>query len=78
MPAAAKSKPISSHDAPNGKRVSSNAPALSVAATEKDKSEKAESVAGGKPDKKLYEAKQMKLKAEIDVLQAKLVIYFST
>jgi len=64
MPAAAKSKPISSH------RVSSNSPAATT--------EKAEHVAGGKPDKKHYEAEQMRLKAEIDVLQAKLVIYFST
>lgn len=67
MSAAAKSKPISSH------RVSSNSPASSVATTDR-----AEHVAGGKPDKKHYEAEQMRLKAEIDVLQAKLVIYFST
>jgi hypothetical protein len=34
-------------------------------------------VAGGKPDKKAFDADQAKIKAEIDALQAQLVIHIN-
>ena len=54
----------------NGKPSTSGTPA--PVAT-KDTSDSLATFAGGKPDKKAYEAEQAKIKIEIDTLQAQLV-----
>lgn len=41
--------------------------------TEKDTSDHLAAFAGGKPDKKLFDVEQARIKGEIDTLQAKLV-----
>ncbi|KAJ4478103.1 hypothetical protein J3R30DRAFT_3657430 [Lentinula aciculospora] len=78
MAPAVKSKPVNGSTA----RGKGSAPApttngtttpVSVASEKKDTSE-ALSVPGGKPDKKIYETEQEKLKGEIDGLQVKLSV----
>jgi hypothetical protein len=74
MPAA-KSKVAES----NGSTVKGNASSTSGTTTpvsmvdKKDTSDHLASLAAGKPDKKVYDAEQDRIKSEIDALQVKLV-----
>ncbi|KAF9075789.1 hypothetical protein BDP27DRAFT_1256552 [Rhodocollybia butyracea] len=74
MASAAKSKPANGSSA-KGKASAANTNGtttpVSVASEKKDTLE-APAVSGGKPDKKLYDVEQDKLKTEIDALQVKL------
>ena len=57
----------------NAKFVAGSTSGTATPASSKDTSDPLP-VAGGKPDKKAYEADQAKIKVEIDALQAQLVI----
>jgi hypothetical protein len=52
---------------------SASGTATPVTTTTRDTSDSLATFAGGKPDKKAYEAEQAKIKIEIDTLQAQLV-----
>lgn len=56
----------------NAKLVAGSTSGTATPASSKDTSDPLP-VTGGKPDKKAYEADQVKIKAEIDALQAQLV-----
>lgn len=60
--------------APKGKAASTNGTTTPVStADKKDTSDALASLSGGKPDKKLYDIEQDKIKGEIDALQVKFV-----
>jgi len=75
--AASKTKTASSGSVSKDK-VASTSGTTTPATTfgEKDTSDLVAFVAGGKPDKKLYDIEQARIKGEIDTLQAKLVSKF--
>jgi uncharacterized membrane protein YvbJ len=58
----------------NSKHVAASTSGTATPVTSKDTSESLLIFAGGKPDKKAYDAEQAKIKAEIDILQTQLVI----
>jgi len=76
MPPASKTTAASSARASKPKTAPSSGTATPVSSVaEKDTSPEVAiaTLAGGRPDKKLYEAEQERLKKEIDALQLKLV-----
>lgn len=75
MPAATKTKaPKSDNSVAKGKTASTSGTATPVSAVEKkDNLELLAPVTSGKPDKKVYDAEQEKIKLEIEGLQGKLV-----
>ncbi|KAF8974556.1 hypothetical protein BDZ97DRAFT_1774283 [Flammula alnicola] len=76
MPAPKTKTPaVKTNGASAGKAPSTSGTATPVSSTvEKDTSDQFAAFASGKPDKKLYDAEQTKLKAEIDALQSKLTV----
>ena len=76
MPAAKSKAAPSANGAAKAKTASSSGTATPVStADKKDVSDALATFAGGKPDKKAYDAEQDKIKVEIDALQIKLVGY---
>lgn len=75
MPAVkTKPSPPTNGASTKGKAVSTNGTTTPVSTVEKkDTSDALASLAGGKPDKKLHDAEQDRIKAEIDALQVKAV-----
>jgi len=71
MPAPKTKSASTANGTAKGKTPSTSGTATPV--TEKDTSENLASFAGGRPDKKVYDAEQTRIKSEIDALQAKLV-----
>lgn len=65
--------PAENGSATKGKAPSSGTATPLSSTVDKDTSEQLAAYAGGKPDKKMYDAEQAKLKSEIDALQVKLV-----
>ncbi|PPQ94017.1 hypothetical protein CVT25_009865, partial [Psilocybe cyanescens] len=76
MPAPKSKTASNANGAPKGKTASTSGTATPVSTTtaDKDTLEQLASYAGGRPDKKVYDAEQAKIKSEIDALQAKLVV----
>jgi len=73
MPAL-KTKTASNGNAPKGKAPSTSGTSTPASTfTEKDTSDHLAAFAGGKPDKKLHDAEQARIKGEIDILQGKFV-----
>lgn len=79
MPAAKSKVAESNGSAAKGNASSASGTATPVSTAEKkDTSDHLASLPLGKPDKKLYDAEQDKIKSEIDALQVKLVSCSST
>ncbi|KAJ3510988.1 hypothetical protein NLJ89_g4362 [Agrocybe chaxingu] len=73
MPAAKSKTSANGNGAAKGKAPSTSGTATPVSATDKkDTSDQLAAFAGGKPDKRAYDAEQLKIKTEIDILQVKL------
>jgi hypothetical protein len=73
MPAP-KTKTASNGNASKGKVASTSGTSTPASTfTEKDTSDHLAAFAGGKPDKKLHDIEQARVKGEIDTLQGKIV-----
>lgn len=72
--AAPKTKSASKGNASKDKAASTSGTSTPATTfTEKDMSDHLAAFAGGKPDKKLHDAEQARIKGEIDTFQARLV-----
>ncbi|KJA30270.1 hypothetical protein HYPSUDRAFT_125921 [Hypholoma sublateritium FD-334 SS-4] len=67
-----KSSAVPANGSAKGKAPSTSGTATPISIVDKDTSEQLAAFAGGKPDKKVYDAEQARIKTEIDALQLKL------
>lgn len=71
-----KSSAVPANGSAKGKAPSTSGTATPISVADKDTSEQFAAFAGGKPDKKVYDIEQARIKTEIDALQLKLVSRF--
>ena len=71
-----KSSTVPANGSAKGKAPSTSGTATPISVADKDTSDQIAAFVGGKPDKKLYDAEQARIKTEIDALQLKLASLF--
>lgn len=71
-----KSSAVPANGSAKGKAPSTSGTATPISIADKDTSDQFAAFAGGKPDKKLYDAEQARIKTEIDAFQLKLASLF--